>query len=169
MNKHADMAGEGTLAWAEDFGFFRDARSSGIFQAAGIGRLAARFHPFCKLGDLRLISDFHAWMFLQDDLRDESEVGRSPDRLSEGDRRSLEVLEGGEAAEGDGPVVHAVFDLRGRFASLAPGPMWTRRFTRAVRNCLEATVWEAASRAGGIVPDPESYLRMRPLTGARHR
>lgn len=108
---------------------------------------------------------FYAWMFLQDDLRDESDVGHSPDRLSESDRRSLDVLEGDEAAEADAPVVYAVCDLRERFQAIAPGPMWMRRFTRAIRNYLEATVWEASNRARGIVPDPESYLRMRPLTG----
>lgn len=165
MNRHADMAEEESLAWAEDFGLFRDGRSYKIFKAAGIGRLAARFHPYCPPGDLRLLSDFYAWMFLQDDLRDESEVGHSPDRLSDSDRRSLAVLEGDEPSGSDGPVVHAVCDLRERFASIAPGPMWMRRFTRAIRSYLEATVWEASNRARGVVPDPEAYLRMRPLTG----
>ncbi len=165
MNDCADMAEEGSLAWAEGFGLFRDVRSHKVFRAGGVGRLAARFHPFCPSDDLRLLSDFYAWMFLQDDLRDESEIGRSPDRLSDSDRRSLDILEGDEPAMSDGPVVCAVHDLRERFESRAPGPMWMRRFTRAIRNYLEATVWEASNRASGIVPDPEAYLRMRPLTG----
>jgi 5-epi-alpha-selinene synthase len=40
-----------------------------------------------------------------------------------------------------------------------------RRFVRIFRGHLEATLWEAANRARGLVPDLESYLRMRPLTG----
>jgi 5-epi-alpha-selinene synthase len=165
MNRHAAAAEEACLAWAEGFGLFRDSRSYKIFKAGGIGRLAAMCRPFCGREDLMLLSIFYAWMFLQDDLRDESEVGRSPGRLSEGDRRSLDVLEGDDPAHSDGPVVHAMGDLRERFASVAPGPLWMRRFTRAIRNYLDATIWEASNRARGIVPDPESYLRMRPLTG----
>lgn len=165
VNKHADAAGEETLAWAEDFGLFQDERSYKIFKAGNIGSLAARFHPYSTLDDLRLLSDFYAWMFLQDDLRDESEVGYSPDLLSDTDRRSLEVLEGEVPTQFASPVVHAICDLRERFVSLSPGPMWMRRFTRAIRNYFEATIWEASNRARSVVPDPDSYLRMRPLTG----
>jgi 5-epi-alpha-selinene synthase len=159
------MAEESSLAWADDFGLFRDGRSFKIFKAGGIGRLAARFHPYSSSDDLCLLSDFYSWMFLQDDLRDESEIGFSPDRLSDSDRRSLDVLEGDEPSGGDSPVVHAMCDLRERFEARAPGPMWMRRFTRTIRNYLDATVWEASNRARGVVPDPEAYLRMRPLTG----
>lgn len=165
MNKHARAAEEGSLEWAEGFGLFRDARSYRIFEAVGVGRLAAMCRPFCGRGDLVLLSIFYAWMFLQDDFRDESEAGRSPDRLSVGDRRSLDVLEGDEPAHGDDPVVHAMRDLRERFAEVAPGPLWMRRFTRSIRNYFDATVWEASNRARSVVPDPEPYIRMRPLTG----
>lgn len=165
MNRHANAVERETLAWADGFGLFKDSRSLEVFRAGGIGLLAGRFHPFSERDELRLIADFYAWMFLQDDLRDESDLGRNPDSLSETDRRSLDVLEGDEPADSDGPVIRAVHDLRERFATLAPGPMWMRRFTRTIRNYLEATIWEASNRARGVVPDPESYLRMRPLTG----
>jgi 5-epi-alpha-selinene synthase len=164
VNKHAAIVQEETTRWASSFGLLPDQRSQRAFRATAAGRLAARFHPFAGREDLRLISDFYAWMFLQDDRRDESEVGRHPGRLSDDDRRSIEVLEGSSPEPHDGPPVHALGGLRERLTLRAPGPAWVRRFVRGVEQYFEASLWEAANRARGIVPDPEDYARMRPLT-----
>lgn len=164
VNTHAEEVQEETLQWASSFGLLPDEQSSRTFRAAAIGKLAARFHPFAPREELRLISDFYAWMFLQDDRRDESEVGWRPGRLFDDDRRSLEVLRGDEPTRRDGLSVHALRNLRDRLSFRAPGPMWMRRFVRGVENHFDATAWEASNRALGIVPDPDTYTRMRPLT-----
>src|SRR3954470_20793040 len=87
---------------ASSFRLLPDKRSRRTFEAIATGRLAARFHPFAGRENLRLISDFYAWMFLQDDRRDESRLGRRPGRLSNADRRAIEVLEGGSPNPSDG-------------------------------------------------------------------
>ena len=106
---------------------------------------------------------------MRDDKGDESEVGRHPNELSEVDNRFLDVLAGGEPKVFDEPLVHALYDLRWRLEerlrSNALSEVWMRRFVRIFRGHLEATLWEAANRARDVVPDLESYLRMRPLTG----
>src|SRR5829696_5558637 len=88
-------------------------RSSGSCRTTGpISKLAARFHPSTGPQELRLISDFYTWMFLQDDRRDETEVGWRPGLLFENDRRSLQVLEGDDPTWRDPPSVHALRNLR---------------------------------------------------------
>lgn len=164
VNRHAAVVQEETLQWASSFGLLPDERSRRKFRATAIGRLAAGFHPFAGREELRLISDFYAWMFLQDDRRDETEVGRRPDRLSDYDHRSLEVLEGDDSTRRDRSSVYALCDLRDRLNSRTPGPAWMRRFVRGVKNYFDATAWEATNRARGIVPALAVYTRMRPLT-----
>lgn len=165
INPCAEAAEEGTLRWARAFGLLPDEeRSILAFREGATGRLAARFHPTAPLPRLRLVSDLYAWMFLQDDARDESRVGLSPGPLTDHDRGSLAVLGGGDPAPRDGPSARALEDLRDRLLALSPGPAWWRRFVRAVELFFLATAWEAANRARGEVPGPAVYLRMRPAT-----
>jgi 5-epi-alpha-selinene synthase len=164
VNAHAEEVREETLRWASSFGLLVDENYRWVLQAAAVSDLAGRCHPSARREDLCLISDFYAWMFLQDDCRDESEVGWSPGRLSDDDRRSLEVLEGDEPTHHDGLPVHALGDLRDRFYARAPGPGWMRRFVRGIAAHFDAATWEATNRARGIVPDLDTYVSMRPLT-----
>jgi 5-epi-alpha-selinene synthase len=165
LNKHAETVQEETLWWSLFYGLLQDGRSRRVFEATNVGRLAGRVHAFTGRKELRLISDFYAWMFLQDDRRDESEVGRHPARLSDEDRRSLQVLEGDNPTWRDPPSIHALGNLRDRLNSQAPGPGWMRRFVRGVEKHFEAVTWEASNRLRGIVPDRDTYARMRPLAG----
>jgi 5-epi-alpha-selinene synthase len=164
VNSYAEDVREETLSWASYFGLLADEQYRRILRGAASSGLAARCHPFAGREELRLISDLYAWMFLQDDRRDESEVGRRPGRLFDDDRRALEVLRSEEPTRRDGPAVRALRDLRDRFASQAPGPAWMKRFVRGVEGYFDATTWEATNRARGVVPDPDAYLRLRPLT-----
>lgn len=169
ISEHADDVHRDTVSWASRLGLLPETRTRRLFEATGIGRLVARTHPDASPDELRLISCWYAWLFLQDDVRDESETGRRPEELSDLDGRFLAVLEGGEPEEGDAALVRALYDLRERLRERLSlrdlSGVWMRRFVRAVSGHLEATLWEAANRARGIVPDVESYVRMRPLTG----
>lgn len=164
INEHAEAVQAQTLRWASGYGLLPHERSRRMFRAAAFGRLAARFHPLAHREQLQLISDLYAWMFLQDDYRDDSRVGRYPGRLSDHDRRLLTVLSGEEPADPDWPLSLALGDLGERLNQLAPGPVWIRRLVRAVEEYFLSTLWEARNRARREVPDLETYLRMRPLT-----
>ncbi len=169
INEHAEEVQENTVKWTRNFGLLPGERAYKLFGATGIGRLAARTHPGLSRDDLRLVCDWYTWLFLRDDKGDESEVGRRPDELSAVDNRFLDVLAGGEPDIRDEPLVYALHDLRERLddrrRSNGLSNVWMRRFVRAFRQHLEATLWEAANRSRGVAPDLTSYLRMRPLTG----
>ena len=169
ISQHAEEVHRGTAEWARSHGLLPGAKARRVFEATGLGRLVARTHPESSLRDLRVISDWYAWLFLQDDMRDEAEVGRRPGELSEIDARFLDILEGGEPTASDIPLARALHDLscrlRARLRENELSEVWMRRLIRAVGEHLEATLWEADNRGRGKVPTPEAYVRMRPLTG----
>lgn len=165
VNVHAAAVQKETAQWTASFGLLPDEWSRRRFYATAATELAARTRPAVPLEELRLTSDLYVWMFLQDDMRDESEVGWHPEHLSDEDAYYLNILSGEDPAERDGPLVHALADLTRRLRAWASGPVWTRRFARAVGEYLDATIWEASNRARGTVPDLATYVEMRPLTG----
>ena len=174
VSEHIEVLDGEISDWARSMGLLSTERAYRLFGAAGLGRLVARTHPDSSLEDLRLISGWYAWLFLQDDVRDDSGVGRRPGELSALDERFIEVLEGGaDLGAGEDPLVGALYDLRerlqerlrGRLRAGEVSPVGMRRFIRAFRQHLDATLWEASNRARGRVPDTEIYIRMRPLTG----
>lgn len=174
MNPSADPVGRETLGWAASFGLVESGgRPARALRAAAAGRLAGRLRPRASREELSVLSDLYAWMFLEDDRRDETRAGLDPGGLSEGDSRFLTILEDAAASPrrasallkpGDGPSETALLDIAGRlfFGSTPAG--WRRRFVRAFSAYLAATTWEAQNRARGTTPDVASYRRMRPLT-----
>lgn len=170
VSEHVEVLDGEILEWARDTDLLSIERARRLFGAAGLGRLVARTHPDSSLEDLRLISGWYAWLFLQDDVRDDSGVGQRPGELSTLDERFVEILEGGaNPRTGEDPLVWALYDLQKRlWGRLRDGELsrvGMRRFIRAFRQHLDATLWEASNRARDSVPDVETYVRMRPLTG----
>lgn len=164
VNAHADAVHKETARWASSFGLISQGWSRGGFATAGTAGLAARTRPTASREELRLTSDLYTWMFLQDDLRDSSEIGWRPGYLSDYDARYLRVLRGEDPTDRDAPLVHALGDLVRRLRARASSPIWVRRFARAMGEYLGATIWEASNRARGATPDIATYLEMRPLT-----
>jgi len=168
INPHADEVHRETVEWAEGFGLLGPGDGHRMMRDTGIGRLAGRFHPGAGREELRLISDWCAWMFLRDDLADAPAYFRHPERLAALDAAFLDILSGRASGEGCGPFGRALRDLRERLLPKVPAPLWLRRFLRSVEEHFESTLWEATNRARGVVPDLETYLRMRPITGGMH-
>lgn len=169
VNEHVVTVHRGSVDWVRRFGLLPNEQSLQLFDAIGIGRLAARTHPDCSPNELQLISDWHAWLFILDDLRDDSELNSNPEKLSIMDHRFLDILEGKAPDERDQPLALALHNLRERLCEYLGvrrlSNVWMRRFIRTVKESFEASLWEAANRARGTTPDVESYVRMRPLTG----
>jgi 5-epi-alpha-selinene synthase len=151
------------------FGLLPHEQDLRLFDTIGIGRLAAGTHPDFPPAELQLISDWHAWLFILDDLRDDSKFNRDPEKLSAMDSRFLDVLEGKVPNDRDAPLVLALHNLRERLCQYLGlrglSEVWMRRFIHTIKESFEASLWEAANRARGTTPNLESYLRMRPLTG----
>ncbi len=165
VNVHAAAVQKETVQWAASFGLLADEWSRRRFYATAATELAARTRPAVPIEELRLTSDLYVWMFLQDDMRDESEVGWRPELLSDGDACYLNILSGEDPTKQDDPLVHALADFTRRLRAWAPGPVSIRRFARAVEEYLDATIWEASNRARDTVSDLATYVEMRPLTG----
>ncbi|BBL81029.1 hypothetical protein RxyAA322_28830 [Rubrobacter xylanophilus] len=168
MNPHADGVHRETVEWAEGFGLLASGESRRMVRDTQIGRLAGRFHPCAGREELRLISDWCAWMFLRDDLADDPAYFRHPERLAALDAAFLDILSGRISGEEHGPFGRALRDLRERLLPKVPGPLWLRRFLRSVEEHFESTLWEATNRARGVTPDLATYVRMRPITGGMH-
>lgn len=130
-----------------------------------LGWLAGYFHPTASRDTLRLISDWCTWMFARDDLLDDPNYFRHPERLATLDTRFLEILRGAKPDVNDAPLSMVLATLRDRLRPKVPADLWMRRFVRSVKEHFEATLWEAINRAEGIVPDLATYNRMRPITG----
>lgn len=165
INEHVDAVHWSTIDWAARFELLQDERAYRAFDAMGIGKLTARTHSDSLLDELQLITDWHTWLFIRDDLGDESKIGRHPGALSALDSRLLDILEGAEPIARDEPLARALYDLRERLQQRRPTTAGMRRLVRAVDEHLEATLWEAANRARKVVPNLDTYVRMRPLTG----
>lgn len=172
ISPHADAVHRGTVEWSLRFGLLPNEKARRLFEVTGIGRLVARTHADSSLEDLSLLSDWHAWVLLQDDVRDESRIGRHPDELSALDHRFLDVLDGARPVRDDLPLTRALHDLRKRLQGClranALSESRMRRLVRAVGSYFEASLWEASNRSRGVVPDLDSYVRTRPLAGGAH-
>jgi 5-epi-alpha-selinene synthase len=163
-NPYADDAHHGTVRWVEQFRLVPEALLPHI-EATRIGLLAARFHPNAPKDALQLVSDWYIWMFLWDDLRDESMLGQTPKELVALGGRYLEILRGKEPLPEEDGLAHSFADLRDRLVSMVGTGVWMRRFVRVVQEHFDATVWESVNRARGASPDLPTYVRMRPITG----
>jgi len=169
VNVHADAVHRGSVDWVRRFQLIPKEQNFRLFDAIGIGWLVARTHPDSPLDDLQLISDWHAWLFILDDVRDDSEVNRDPEALSNMDNRFLDILEGKNPNKWDIPLVLALNELRSRLSEYVKARklsgVWLRRFIRTIKDTFEVSLWEADNRAREVTPGIESYLRMRRLAG----
>lgn len=165
INPHADAVHESTIEWLHGFRVFKDESAYRRFDATRIGRLAARFHPDASPETLQLVSRWYAWMFFRDDQRDESDLGMQPELLAASNARFVEILEGSKPGVGEDALAHALWDLRARIRDAGLFGAWMVRFVGSVREHFDSTVWEATNRSLGAIPDIDSYIRMRPVTG----
>jgi 5-epi-alpha-selinene synthase len=165
VNHHADLIHHETSSWAQRFLCGTDHVMYHRIATSNIGWLAARFHPSAPRDALQLVSDWYAWGFVHDDLCDETGLGKNPAQMMALHARCVEILHGGTPTRVDHRLTHGLWDLRKRLSTLA-STIWMRRFTRSIKDYLDATVWEAINRVQGTIPDLETYLVMRRLTNA---
>lgn len=165
MNEHAEEVHVETVEWARSSGLISSEEAYRHALEGRLGWLAGYFHPTAERETLRLISDWCTWMFLRDDLLDDPNYFRRPERLATLDARFLEILRGAEPKRDDTRLSITLATLRDRLRPKVPAALWMRRFIRSVREHFESTLWETINRAQEIVPDLKTYNRMRPITG----
>jgi len=146
-----------TLRWLEAYRL-AEARADLLDCVSAVGELTALTYPGASRESLRLASDWTTLFFLMDDLVEER--GADLAAISALNARYLAVLGGEAPGAEEGPVLHALWDVRERLAGVASA-QWLRRFRGRVKEWLGAHVWEARNRADRTVPDVASYVHMR--------
>ncbi|HEY0254021.1 MAG TPA: terpene synthase, partial [Kofleriaceae bacterium] len=158
ISPHASALEAANHAWLERCQLAAPAR-------AQFGRLAARAYPEASLELLGVAAAWATWLFLRDDRCDEGGIANDPRAMRALADHQIDVLAGQRPHRDDDPLTAALADLRERMLALGGG-RWMARFLANVQDYLDASVWEAENRASARVPDLETYVRLRDLTGA---
>jgi 5-epi-alpha-selinene synthase len=178
VNRHAEAAESHTFAWVRKHALVKDEAACDRLRASRFSYLAARTFPHASLTMLSIVSDWYTWLFFLDDECDEAGIGKRPERLAALHAQCLDVLSGQvperlavalrpRPGRPDVPLIRALDDLRGRMEGMISRE-WTCRFVMSVSEYFESLVWEARNREQGTWPDPSTYIRIRPYTGAMY-
>ncbi|MBB5135309.1 hypothetical protein HNP84_005045 [Thermocatellispora tengchongensis] len=157
LNPFEAEAAAHTTAWARGIGLIGEGGDAERFAGESYARLVARLYPEASLPDLALAADLNSWFHVFDDQFELAEVGRDPvlaRRLAE---RAEALLRGEPPGPSAGPVLRGLADLGARMRIRA-GDAWWDRFSRNLRQCLDAALWEVDNRACDKIPDPETYV-----------
>lgn len=127
--------------------------------------LAARMFPDATLAQIQLLSDFTSWLFVHDDLCDDSEISADPEQMAATFRREMDLLLGQGHPDQTLPMEVSLVDLRDRFRSTAPDPGWMSRFVASMQDYLDACLWESENRRNASTPSAHSFIPMRPHAG----
>lgn len=166
LNAHAAAVDRRTTQWLDEQRLLSP-RAKARWSTARYGWLPSRCHPRASFEDLALVADWYAWLFVFDDLGDDSGLGATPDELLRRGRRFLALLSTPSMADEDGdPFERALRAWRRRLAARPNADVWMPRFLASVDEYFSSLAWEASNRAAGILPTVESYQRMRVDTGA---
>jgi hypothetical protein len=133
---------------------------------AGFGRLIGRCHPRACERDLQIILDFAIWLFLWDDVCDET-LNAAPERIRAMNELAYQVLNGDHwdtsAMPAVSPLLRGLVEVRTQFLQRMPLD-WFFRFSHDLQDYCEACVWQAECHANGVIPDLETYVRQRRMT-----
>jgi 5-epi-alpha-selinene synthase len=151
------------LAWLERFGLVRDEVAIRRARGAMFGSLASRAYPTASRDGLAVAAAWATWLFLRDDVCDERDGGAGD--VSRRNESQIRVLAGYAAPAAGDAFELALADIRDRMIAVG-GASWMSRFVGNVQDYFEACAWEASNRARGVVPDLDTYVHMRDLTGA---
>jgi 5-epi-alpha-selinene synthase len=165
INMHVEAVHQHTLEWVGRFDLVATEADWQRFRAAKFAWLAARAYPTASLEALKLVAEWNIWLFIHDDQCDEAGLGRQPAALAALYDELRPIVRGAAPAANSSGIMFALHDLIGRMRARASDE-WLERFVYSVDDYFEACVWEARNRAAGRVPDVESYVQMRPFTGA---
>jgi Terpene synthase family 2, C-terminal metal binding len=164
VNPHVDAVHAHLLQWVRDFDLIQSGTALRRFSQSRFASLAARCHPNATREELILISEWHVWTFLLDDLFDESEKGRQPEYMQPALRYFLSVVND-PAVRAQGPLAEALSNFWRRIILLTT-PQWQKRFigdlSEYFHACLVETRWRVQ---GGPPPDLETYIENRDKAG----
>ncbi|PLZ98232.1 terpene synthase [Fischerella thermalis CCMEE 5268] len=164
INKYADVLEKHALEWVLKYNLLIDESYYQYFCKSKIFLLIAGSYPYCDLEELKVANDWLTWMIFLDDYYDTSDFKNKPELIKKLHNRFFEILSGAEITNQDTPYSHALNNLRHRTLKIG-NPRWFHFFVCALSEFLDGCVQEAHNRANGILPDVETYIILRRLTG----
>jgi 5-epi-alpha-selinene synthase len=162
ISPHADVLEAANLAWLDLLKLVPNRR---VIERAQFGRLAARAYPDASLDTLAIAAAWATWLFVRDDQCDEGGISLDPVAMRALADHQIDVLAGQRQHRSDDALTAALVDLRERML-VRGGGKWMARFVANVQDYFDAVVWETENRARRRVPDVNTYVRLRDLTGA---
>lgn len=160
VHPHAVVVQEQSVEWARAVGLAADPRRLTKLQEAKIAWLACRAFPTAQRSALQLAADWTTLFCLLDDrtekIGDPVQLGRYLASL-------LSVFQGRVRPHPGDAIGQAFEDLGRRMRAEAPR-QWTTTFTNRLDELFRAFCAEASNRALGIIPDLESYQKIRQIT-----
>jgi 5-epi-alpha-selinene synthase len=160
INKHIDVLEEYALEWVLRFNLLEDESTYKRFCKSKFFFLAASAYPYSNLEELKIAHDWLSWVFIWDDQCDLSELKKQPEILNKFHQRYLEILNGAELNSQDTLFCRALIDLRERTLERA-SIKWFKYFISYLEDYFCGCVQEASNRAKGIVPDVDTYIKIR--------
>ncbi len=164
INKHVDVLENYALEWVLRFNLLKNKAVARSFSKSQFFLLTARCYPYCELEELKIINDWVSWMMTFDDLCDEEYIGKNPSLLQVYYTRFVEILQGSELRNSDLAHAYALRDIRDRLLQIE-SVKWYDYFVQSIEGFFNGCVQEAANKAHRNVPDVDTYIRMRSLTG----
>lgn len=158
--------------WARNSGLVANDQAAERLRRNGIMHAGPRLAPAAPMDAAFLVCDWTVFLIVIDDEFDDGrELGARPDDAQAAIQYVIDSFQG-QAPVPAPRVAHlsgigmAVADLGRRFAALAPGRDWLRRFRQHAEEHLWTKVSEARLRAAGTALDVPSYVDLRRVSGA---
>jgi hypothetical protein len=149
--------------------YFRTEAQLKRFNAARFAWLTGRVHPDASYESILIVATYMSWLFMVDDLYDEAELGRYPERLKAQHQELIERMKHPRPLLGDeSPVVVGLADIWERMRQRG-SPRWAERFIQTFEGYAYACQWEAENRASHRVPPLAEYMEFRRHTSALYQ
>ncbi|RLV01259.1 hypothetical protein CTZ27_12095 [Streptomyces griseocarneus] len=166
ISPYAEETHHASLLWASLHGMLNPEQYERLDEAR-IGWLAARTYPHLPRHFLRLLSDWHLWLYAMDD----GYVDRPPPTPAFGPghmvrmaaRLSRIAADPSASLTGGGRCAAALRDVRRRVGAMASTAR-TQRWSEAVSGYLMGVCWEATNNAAARLPELAEYTAMRRLS-----
>ncbi len=164
INKYVDVLEKHALEWVLKYNLLIDESYYQYFCKSKIFLLIAGSYPYCELEELKVANDWLTWMIFLDDYYDTPHFKNQPELITKLHNRFFEILNGSEITIQDTPYSLALNNLRKRTLQIGSAK-WFNFFVCTLSEFLDGCVQEASNRAKGILPDVETYIILRRLTG----
>ena len=165
INKDAELLEDDSLEWLHNFDLLANESAYRRFSKSKFFLLAAGTYPYCEFEDLKIMSDWHTWLFIWDDQCDMSDLGKQPEALKVYHKRFLEIFNGAKLTSQDIPLSHALNDLRQRILPKRSAK-WFDYFVRCFQDYFQGCILQAEYRDREIVPSINKYIAIRNLCSA---